>query len=929
MLVRSIILLVFTCSCFNSTLASNIDPDNNGSSYAWSENSGWINLLPMSNHDVVVDDFGLTGFAWGENTGWINFSPSLVQGVSNDGVGTLSGYAWSENAGWINFAPAQGGVWINACGEFNGKAWGENVGWISFRGDGSTPIKVTTSWVSPNDSVEPETTTDDIPAWYTITPTVLLSATDCGHGIKEIAYQIDDEPLIVNGTTDVDVQFTVDGIYTLTYYATDNAGNMEMSHSVTINIDITPPVIDLVTPSHNSKYFINQPLPSNFSVSDDLSGVALLIGTVASGDAFDVSTIGNKIFNVSAFDIAGNSNNVTIDYEVIYPGNIDLNSTGSHFAWSENAGWINFKPDRGPGVTVTDSGLIGYAWGENIGWVHLDPAQGGVTNDGVGVLSGSAWNENVGWINFAPPNGGVRIDPTTGEFTGQAWGENIGWVIFSLASSTAGGAGTGTDWTAAIKPPQADDQLVSTKEDTPVGITLNGNDPDGLLLSHTIVTGPSHGVLSGTEPNVMYTPNADYYGIDWFTFRVNNGTHDSNVAKVSITVLPINDTPVAMDNAYITDEDTSLSVATADGVLKNDYDVDNDLLEASLLTGPANGSLTLNSNGSFSYQPNLNYHGSDSFTYETVDSMGEKSMATVFITVNAVNDVVVPNVELANQNVQYSDSIQVVSISATDIDSDTLSVSTAWTKDGGASQVGLPIGLSLNVNDCVGTDPISCLHTLHGVANATAGTYVITVTFDDDELSASVNTQLMVEAKEITVTFDDRNPVASPGRDSDEFTLIAYIKETTPDLALVSAFHDDIGLVNASMTLNPISTGDSQTGSCTKGEVIGSGNDIVLPVICNFSGIAVNTYTVNMIVDGGYYTGSAEDVLVVAFNSSLGFTSSAGRFYRPGINDRINFGYITKYYKRSTNKVRGKRVFKPFRGWHRNQVPNREQYLQK
>jgi len=120
--------------------------------------------------------------------------------------------------------------------------------------------------------------------------------------------------------------------------------------------------------------------------------------------------------------------------------NIDPGAEEQQWAWSENAGWINFDPSRGIGVTVGDAYVTGYVWGENIGWINLNPAGfGGVTNDGYGELGGWAWGENVGWISFSCTatgtcdrvDYGVTVDPD-GRFDGWAWGENIGWISFSL-----------------------------------------------------------------------------------------------------------------------------------------------------------------------------------------------------------------------------------------------------------------------------------------------------------------------------------------------------------------------------------------------------------------------------------------------------------------------------------------------------------------
>jgi hypothetical protein len=131
------------------TFAENIDPDNDGSKYAWGENIGWINFEPSLGSGVTVTDSAVEGYAWGENFGWINLSPANYGGVFNDGSGNLSGYAWGENVGWINFAPTGAGVTIDpSTGVFSGYAWGENIGWINFA---PTSGGVKTSWSGVSD----------------------------------------------------------------------------------------------------------------------------------------------------------------------------------------------------------------------------------------------------------------------------------------------------------------------------------------------------------------------------------------------------------------------------------------------------------------------------------------------------------------------------------------------------------------------------------------------------------------------------------------------------------------------------------------------------------------------------------------------------------------------------------------------------------
>src|SRR5437773_2104851 len=106
----------------------------------------------------------------------------------------------------------------------------------------------------------------------------------------------------------------------------------------------------------------------------------------------------------------------------------------------------------------------------------------------------------------------------------------------------------------------------------------------------------------------------------------------------TIAVTPFNDAPVAAnDDSYTTAEDTQLTVS-APGVLANDSDVDGDALSAVLMSGPSHGTLTLNSDGSFSYMPALNYNGVDSFTYKASDGQAQSGVATATITVTPVND---------------------------------------------------------------------------------------------------------------------------------------------------------------------------------------------------------------------------------------------------------------------------------------------------
>src|SRR5439155_1159999 len=98
---------------------------------------------------------------------------------------------------------------------------------------------------------------------------------------------------------------------------------------------------------------------------------------------------------------------------------------------------------------------------------------------------------------------------------------------------------------------------------------------------------------------------ANYNGPDSFTYKANDGSLDSNVATVAITVTAVNDPPVAANDSVTTDEDTPLIVA-APGVLGNDSDSDSATITAVVVTNPAHGRLPVSTPGSCTSTANAN-----------------------------------------------------------------------------------------------------------------------------------------------------------------------------------------------------------------------------------------------------------------------------------------------------------------------------------
>jgi hypothetical protein len=156
-------------------------------------------------------------------------------------------------------------------------------------------------------------------------------------------------------------------------------------------------------------------------------------------------------------------------------------------------------------------------------------------------------NKAVTFTVLSGPNAGQTAPATTDAngnaaytyASGSAGTDTVQVSFTGSNGSTVQSNQATVTWTAAAnQPPKVADQLVTTAQDTAVGVSLAGSDPENDPLTFAVTGGPSHGTLTGSGANLTYTPNAGYSGPDSFTYTANDGTNTSNTGTVSITVTP-------------------------------------------------------------------------------------------------------------------------------------------------------------------------------------------------------------------------------------------------------------------------------------------------------------------------------------------------------------------------------------------------------
>ncbi len=327
-------------------------------------------------------------------------------------------------------------------------------------------------------------------------------------------------------------------------------------------------------------------------------------------------------------------------------------------------------------------------------------------------------------------------------------------------------------------PPVANLVNVSYNTNTPVTFLLSGTDVDGNTLSYVIVSQPAHGAISGVAPNLTYTPVQNYIGSDSFTFKVNDGTFDSNTSTVSINHNSgTNHAPVANGQSVILAENAVTPIALTA------VDIDGNSLSYTIVGSPAHGTLT-GTAPNLTYVPSLYYYGPDNFTFKVSDGTLSSNTATVSITVTYVNH---PPVAINQSITTNEDASITITLTGSDVDGNSLTFKVANAPTHGTLSGSLPAITYTPTLYYAGNDSFTFLVN-DGTEDSSPGTVFLSLT--------QVNHAPVANNQDINVTKNVSKAINLTGTDVDgnslTYTVIAApthgtLSGAAPDLVYMPA----------------------------------------------------------------------------------------------------------------------------------------------
>jgi hypothetical protein len=640
---------------------------------------GYVNLINGTSSNITVNFYGYAG------DGVVTLSDATV---TTQSIGTLSGvyvgpFSKSINASFIQSLLGKSSYAGIAVTDINAY----QLAFASLEETGFPPPTLYVEFTVP--------TTDHAPVGTNDTYAALAGATLAvpAGGVLANDSDADHNPLsaiLVTPPSHGTLALNADGsfIYTpfagytgpdsFTYFAND--GQLSSASPATVSITVNP--VDHPPVASNDSYATSHDTPLVVSGASASPGALLRYGFDESGPSTFPALDGGSAPGAPG-TFVGAATRTANTPGGASAGALDL-SAGNGYVTAGDAGkldhlgaitvsaWINLRAaPSDQAVLMSDDPFYGTAPVGNGGWelriakpfTNSDPISAsnfaiqfqvyqdmGSFANGQAITS-SALNADNQWLFVAATfdsGNTVRLYAGTSASSASLVGQGI--FAYSLGDNAApfeiGASALNNNPNQTPPPAWIDDVRVYgsalgaaqvdqvRREGLARGVLSNDTDPDGDPLTAAVVSGPSHGSLTlNSDGTFRYIPAASYVGTDGFTYKASDGTLDSNVATATISVTATDRPPTAVGDSYSISQGKTLTVA-GPGVLGNDGDPDGDPIVAVWVSGPANGSLTLNADGSFTYTPSASFSGVDGFSYQDSDGQLTGNVATVTLIVN-------------------------------------------------------------------------------------------------------------------------------------------------------------------------------------------------------------------------------------------------------------------------------------------------------
>ncbi len=438
----------------------------------------------------------------------------------------------------------------------------------------------------------------------------------------------------VNILSDNSIDYTAPasaGMDSFVYFINDgNGGTASATVTVTITpVSNTPPsAVDDV-----AEVDINQTININVLANDsDIDGDNLTVTSLSAGAGSVVIQSDNTI-DYTATGVAGSDAFIYF----ISDGNGGTDSatvriTINNANLAPTANDDNYTVDQDTTLTADNSSIQGVLDNDT------DPE-----NDSLTVITSPITNVSNGTLSLFS-DGRFTYTPNSGFFGMDSFeyqitdGSSTATAMVTISINQVNLAPTANDDNYTV-----DQDTTLTADNSSIqGVLDNDTDPENDSL--TVITSPITNVSNGTlslfsDGRFTYTPNSGFFGTDSFEYQITDGTSTAT-AMVTISINQANLSPTANDDNYTVDQDTTLTAdnSSIQGVLDNDTDPENDSLTVitSPITNVSNGTLSLFSDGRFTYTPNSGFFGSDSFEYQITDGTSTAT-AMVTISINQAN----------------------------------------------------------------------------------------------------------------------------------------------------------------------------------------------------------------------------------------------------------------------------------------------------